>query len=247
MSAVDTPELRQPGAGAPPGLQPTTLTTLVTREMDVPLGSPTRPSWRGRLHLIALLSAVPMLVLLVVHADGARARSGAIVYAVGLTAMLTVSTIYHRWVHTVRARRMWRRADHATIFAAIAGTFTALAMVSLGIGLVITMMILIWTAAVGGAVLQLVKLPRSDRIGVILYIAIGWAGTVLIPALWIHGGPLPVALLIGGGVMYTVGAIGFGHQWPKLRPSTFSYHEVWHAFTVAAAGLHFAAVWVVAG
>ena len=43
------------------------------------------------------------------------------------------------------------------------------------------------------------------------------------------------------------GAIGFGHQWPKLRPSTFSYHEVWHAFTVAAAGLHFAAVWVVAG
>ena len=63
MSAVDTPDLRQPGAGAPPGLQPTTLTTLVTREMDVPLGSPTRPSWRGRLHLIALLSAVPMLVL----------------------------------------------------------------------------------------------------------------------------------------------------------------------------------------
>jgi len=217
-----------------------------TRIMDAPLGSPARPSWRGRLHLIALWSALPMVVLLAVHADGARARAGVIVYAVGLCSMLAVSTTYHRWVHTVRARRIWRRVDHATIFATIGGTFTALAMVSLGNGSVITMMILIWAAAAGGAVVKIVNVPRSDRIGVILYIAIGWAGLTLVPALWSHAGPVPVGLLIGGGIVYTVGALGFGRQWPTLRPSTFSYHEVWHAFTVAAAGLHFATVWVVA-
>jgi hemolysin III len=243
MNPVPTPDHHEPGGGAPPG---PTSTITAPREMDAPLGSPSRPTWRGRLHLITLWSALPMLVLLVIHADGAGARAGVIVYAVGLCAMLAVSTTYHRWVHTVRARRMWRRADHATIFAAIGGTFTALAMVSLGTGLAITMMIMIWTAAVGGAAVQFVKVPRSDRIGVILYIAIGWAGLILVPALWMHGGPLPVGLLIGGGLMYTVGAIGFGRRWPTLRPSTFSYHEVWHAFTVAAAGLHFAAVWVVA-
>ncbi len=41
---------------------------------------------------------------------------------------------------------------------------------------------------------------------------------MLVPALWIHGGPLPVALLLGGGIMYTVGAIGFGQKWPTLAP-----------------------------
>ena len=48
--------------------------------------------------------------------------------------MLAVSTTYHRWVHTIRARAAWRRADHAAIFAAIAGTFTALALTSLDTG-----------------------------------------------------------------------------------------------------------------
>jgi len=243
MSPVQSPDHAEPRAS---GARVTPPAITSTRVMDAPLGSPARPSWRGRLHLIALWSALPMVVMLAVHADGARARAGVIVYAVGLCSMLAVSTTYHRWVHTVRARRIWRRADHATIFATIGGTFTALAMVSLGTGLVVTMMILIWAAALGGAVTKIVNVPRSDRIGVILYIAIGWAGLILVPALWIHGGPLPVGLLLGGGVMYTVGALGFGRQWPKLRPSTFSYHEVWHAFTVAAAGLHFAAVWVVA-
>ncbi len=243
MSSVQPPDCDERGPGAL-GDGPQAITAA--RAMDVRLGSPARPSWRGRLHLIALWSAIPLVVLLAIRADGARARAGVIVYAVGLCSMLAVSTTYHRWVHTLRARRIWRRADHATIFATIGGTFTALAMVSLGTKLVITMMILIWTAAVGGAVVQIVNIPRSDRIGVILYIAIGWAGTVLVPALWIHGGPLPVGLLMGGGLMYTIGALGFSRQWPKLRPSTFSYHEVWHAFTVAAAALHFAAVWVVA-
>ena len=37
-----------------------------------------------------------------------------------------VSTVYHRWVHSARARERWRRADHAAIFAAIAGTFSAM-------------------------------------------------------------------------------------------------------------------------
>ncbi len=243
MSPVQTPDHTELGDAAGRVLPPA---ITGTRVMDAPLGSPARPSWRGRLHLIALWLALPMVVVLAIHAHGARARAGVIVYAVGLCSMLAVSTTYHRWVHTIRARRIWRRADHATIFATIGGTFTALAMVSLGTGFVITMMILIWSAAVAGAVTKIVNVPRSDRIGVILYIAIGWAGLILVPALWIHGGPLPVGLLLGGGVMYTVGALGFGHQWPRLRPSTFSYHEVWHAFTVAAAGLHFAAVWSVA-
>ncbi len=169
-----------------------------------------------------------------------------IVYAVGLCSMLAVSTTYHRWVHTIRARATWRRADHATIFAAIAGTFSALALTSLDTGPAIAMLILVWTAAAVGAVLKIFSFHRANRLGAAMYIAIGWAGLVLVPAVWHRGGALAVGLLVGGGVLYTVGAAGFGRQWPTLRPATFSYHEVWHAFTIAAASLHFAAIWTVA-
>jgi len=214
--------------------------------LDASLGSLSRPTWRGLLHQIALLAAIPLLVVLSVESNGARTRAAVIVYAVGLCSMLTVSTVYHRWVHTLRARAIWRRADHATIFAAIAGTFTALALGTLGTGAAITMLIAIWAAAATGAVVKLTRFHRADRIGSVMYVAMGWAGLLLVPALWHQRGALAVVLLVAGGVMYTVGAANFRRQWPTLRPTTFSYHEVWHAFTIAAIGLHLAAVWTVA-
>jgi hemolysin III len=214
--------------------------------LDAPLGSLSRPTWRGRLHLVALLAAIPLLVALAIVANGARTRAAVIVYAVGLCSMLAVSTVYHRWVHSLRARAIWRRADHAAIFAAIAGTFTALALSTLGTGAAIATLIVIWAAAAMGAVVKLTQFHRADRIGAVLYVAMGWAGLVLVPAVWHQRGALAVGLLVGGGVMYTVGAAAFRRGWPTLRPTTFSYHEVWHAFTIAAAGLHLAAVWTLA-
>lgn len=214
--------------------------------MDVPLGSATRPRWRGRLHLVGLSAAVPLTVILAVLASGARARAGVIVYAVGLCAMLAVSVTYHRWVHTIRARAGWRRADHATIYAAIGGTFTPLTLMAFGTSASVLLLIVVWGAAVAGAVIKIADWRHADRVGVFLYLGIGWAGVLLIPALWQQGRIACVVLLFVGGLSYTVGAIGFGRRWPTLGPSVFSYHEVWHAFTLVAAGTHLAAVWMIA-
>ncbi len=225
---------------------PSRKPTALPASLDAPLGSPSRPSWRGRLHLIALWSAIPLLVALAIESNGARSRAAVIVYGVGLCSMLAVSTIYHRWVHTLRARAIWRRADHATIFAAIAGTCTALALTTLSTGWAIAMMVFIWFSAAAGAAFKILNFRRANRLGVVMYIAIGWSGLALVPAVWHRGGSLAVGLLLGGGVLYTLGAAGFGRRWPTLRPARFSYHEVWHAFTIAAAGLHFAAVYTLA-
>jgi len=46
-------------------------------------------------------------------------------------------------------------------------------------------------------------------------------------------------------VLYTVGAIIFAIRRPDPAPAVFGYHEVWHAFMVAAAGCHFAMVAIV--
>lgn len=214
--------------------------------LDEPLGTVGRPSWRGRLHLIALVSVIPLLVVLAIEADGARARAAVVMYAIGLCTMLAVSTTYHRWVHTIRARAAWRRADHAAIFAAIAGTFAALALISLGTGPAIAALILVWGAALASAAVKIVCFDRAHRFGSVMYISLGWAGLAIAPAVWQRGGLLTVSLVFGGGVVYTVGALAFSRQWPRLRPATFSYHEFWHACTLVAAGLHLAAIWTVA-
>lgn len=247
MTTIHDRPVRQP---AP---TPNTTASLPNVELDrespaafdvlvAPLGTPWRPSWRGRLHLIALVLAVPLVVALAIESAGARSRAAVIVYGIGLCSMLVVSTTYHRWVHTMRARLAWRRADHATIYAMIAGTCTAISLMALDTGSTIALLIPVWAAAVAGAMSKMILFDRAHRFGGTLYIVLGWSGLLVAVPLWRHAGPLPVALLLGGGVIYTVGALGFKRRWPTLSPARFSYHEVWHVCTVAAAGLHFAAI-----
>ncbi len=214
---------------------------------DVALGTPTRPSWRGRTHLIALVLSVPLLSLLIAGSDGARERWGLVIYAIGLTAMLGASTTYHRWVHTVRWRTRWRRADHAMIFLAIAGTCTPLALAVLSTRLAVVMLSIVWAAAIVGVTIKLAGWRRADRAASAMYITNGWAGTMLIPAMASNGQWTALVLLMSGGLVYTFGALGFARQWPTLRPHVFSFHEVWHLCTLAAAAAHFIAIWSVIG
>ena len=55
---------------------------------------------------------------------------------------------------------------------------------------------------------------------------------------------LRVALpaLAVGGVLYTVGALVYALKWPQISHTWFGFHEMFHSFTVAAFGTHFAAI-----
>jgi hemolysin III len=213
--------------------------------LDVPLGSPTRPSWRGRLHLLTLALVAPLSVLVAIDARSDLIRAGVIVYAVGLCSMFFVSTTYHRWVHTIRARAAWRRADHSMIFVAIAGTCTPICLTLGPAGSAGWRLGAVWAIAAVGILTKARGGRRGNVVGNVLYIVNGWAGLAILPALWANGYVGPTVLLLAGGVVYTVGAAGFARRWPSLRPSVFGYHEVWHAATIAAAGTHLAAVWMI--
>ena len=210
---------------------------------DDPLGSDGRPSWRGRVHLIGLCAAVPALILLIIFADRGSATVGATIDAVGLCAMFAASITYHRWVHDLRSRASWRRADHAMIFAAIAGSATPIILVVMPSGRGLALLAVIWSSACVGATLKFSQWRRGDSIGTALYAVASALAALALPSLWLRGGVAPALLYIASGVLYVFGARWFARTWPRLRPAVFSYHEVWHVFTVAAAAAPFLAVW----
>ena len=86
-------------------------------------------------------------------------------------------------------------------------------------------------------IFKLLAIERFPRFGNALYIVLGWAAVAALPAL-IHR-PGMLALVAIGGVLYTGGAILFFLNRPKLSPTWFGYHEVWHAFGVIAGVLLF--------
>ena len=79
--------------------------------------------------------------------------------------------------------------------------------------------------------------PRLfDRLSIGLYLALGWIAVVaLAPLSQAVSTPILILLAIGG-VLYTIGIVF--HLWERLP----FQNAIWHAFVLAAAGIHYAAV-----
>ena len=193
---------------------------------------PMRPLLRGRLHQVAFVASLFGLVWLVDAAATPRARAVAWVYGLASALLYLTSSTYHVFARSPRARRIMQRADHSMIFVLIAGTFTPLAVLGVAGPWKWAALVAVWLAALAGVVLKVVAIDRYPRLGGALYIVIGWAGVVVFPALSDRPGTL--ALVVVGGLLYTAGAALFALNRPVLSPRVFGYHEVWHAFGVAA-------------
>jgi hemolysin III len=201
-----------------------------------------RPLLRGWLHLVCFFLAIPAGILVVALADSPRARWGALVYAFGMVALFGVSGSYHRGRWSQAARRRMQQLDHATIFVMIAGSYTPLCLVALQGWLAPAMLVAAWVGATIGVVLAFSGGRRSRIAKGTLYIALGWVSVAATPQLVRHLDATEIALIVVGGVLYTVGAIFLATRWPDPFPRVFGYHEVWHVLVVAAVVCHFVAI-----
>jgi len=200
---------------------------------------PVKPLLRGWLHLACFFLSIPAGVVLILEASAGRAQVGAVVYAVGLTALFGASAAYHRPRWSPKWRLRFKRLDHGTIFVMIAGTYTPLCLVVLGGVLGTAMLVSVWAGAIAGVVLAAVGIAERRYIGGACYIALGWVAVAATPALAQHLSVAQMALIVSGGVIYTVGVCVLGTKRPDPFPRVFGYHEIWHVMVVAAAVCHF--------
>jgi hemolysin III len=201
-----------------------------------------KPIFRGRLHQVAFFAAIPAGFVLIVRASNGASLAAAIVYAISLIALFGASALYHRgnWSPGVVPRL--RRLDHSMIFVLIAGTYTPFCLLALPSPWSWVFLGIAWSGAIAGITLKLLKIDGFKRTSGALYIALGWviifASPLMISRLT---GPV-MALVVAGGVLYTLGAIVLASNRPNPSPRWFGYHEVWHGFTVAAGACHYVAV-----
>jgi hemolysin III len=207
------------------------------------------PLLRGVLHAWAFWFALAAGAALVVLAPDARARVAAVVYGLGLCALFAGSGLYHRWRWNPRWRPLLRRIDHSTIFVFIAASYTPIALLVLDGALRVVVLAGVWAGAAAGVCFSVawITAPRVLTAGT--YLALGWFAVITIPQLADRLDAAALALLAAGGLLYTAGAIVYAAKRPNPWPATFGFHEVFHAFVVAAAAAHFAAMagWVIPG
>jgi hemolysin III len=140
-----------------------------------------KPLLRGWLHAVAFVSCLALAAVLVGVAEGASTRVLLVVYGAGITAMLGVSTIYHRLQWGVRGHALMARLDRSTIFLAIAATYTPVAAIALDGAHRALVLAIVWGGAVAGTTLiwSTPAVPRAVTVG--LYAAVGWAALAALP------------------------------------------------------------------
>lgn len=157
-------------------------------------------------------------------------------YIAALGGMVVASSAYHI-VRTGRAKEILRRIDHAMIYALIAGTYTPFAVHHMDHAEgIVSSLWTVWGVALAGVCLKLAFPRRLERLGLALYLGLGWALVVLGLPMWGAVRTLPMVLLAVGGVLYTLGTV------VHLAERIAYHNAVWHVFVLAAAACHFAAV-----
>lgn len=174
-------------------------------------------------------------LLLAGTAARAEARQGAalVVYAAGLVAMAGCSALY-AWGRGGPRHGLYRRLDQAAIFLMIGGTYTPLILTGAPDPHALPLLAAVWAIALAGVLVILAAPHRMERLSVPLYLLLGWA-VLADPGLFARL-PLPVAaLLVAGGLSYTVGVV--------FHRTRMAFQEaIWHGFVLAGAACHYAAI-----
>jgi hemolysin III len=201
-----------------------------------------KPRMRGVLHQFAAAVALGAGSVLISMAPSARSATGAALFAVSLVTLFTVSATYHRVNWSVPARAWMRRMDHASIFVLIAGTYTPIALIGLPEALGNSLLLAIWSGALLGVLQSLFWVNAPKALTAALAVGVGWTLVPYFGEARRSLGTTELALILAGGVAYTVGAVTYASKRPNPRPGVFGYHEVFHALTIVGAVLHFIAV-----
>lgn len=216
---------------------------VAAKEAAVEAIAAVKPKLRGVSHEWAFFISLVFGAALIFFAKTPKATLAVAIYAVSLSALLGTSALYHRvnWKRP-NVRQWMRRLDHSMIFFLIAGTYTPFALLAMHGALATAILVVVWVGAIAGAVVEMVWIGHPKWVSATVYLAIGWVAAAAFPELWSSLGATGALLLAGGGLLYTAGAVVYATQRPDPNPAIFGYHEVFHAFVIAAAVLHFSVI-----
>lgn len=199
-----------------------------------------REPFSGLSHLAGAALSVAGLVVLLWLARGRPWHVSAFaIYGASLIALYLASAVYHllpvgpKWVQRLLA------VDQAAIFLLIAGTYTPLCLLTLRGPWGFSLLGVVWGLAFLGITLRFAWRSAPPWLCLILYLIMGWLCLVAIVPLVQLLSPEAMGWLVAGGVVYSLGAVVFAIERPRLWPGKFGAHDLWHCMVLGGSACHF--------
>lgn len=200
-----------------------------------------KPKMRGWIHAaFAPIAFIAGIVLIALSGGGTLALACA-VFALTGVLLFGVSGMYHRGFWPAKARMLLKRLDHANIALLIAGTYTPIALTLLSGTKQAVLLWTIWGCALSVVLFRVLWTGAPRWLYTPIYMMMGLLAVFFLGDFW-QVSPAAMILIATGGAFYIVGAIFYASKWPRMSPSIFGFHELFHACTVIGFILHYIAV-----
>lgn len=187
-------------------------------------------------HIAGAVLGVVALIWCLILAESPVEIITSIIYSMTMILLYTTSSIYHGLTHTM-AKRVFQVLDHCTIYLFIAGTYTIIALCSVRLenaAMAWAIVAIQWVMAALAVTLTAIDLKRYEYFSFVCYIVMGWSVLIGIVPTFRALGAAGSALLLAGGISYTVGAI----LYVIGRKKQYA-HSVFHVFTLLGSLFHF--------
>lgn len=161
---------------------------------------------------------------------------GISIFIICLFLMFLVSTIYHSMAYDTEQKYVFRKLDHICILFAIAGSYTPIALCMIKGWESILILVIEWSMVIVGILLKAISKRSFPKLSMGIYMVMGWTAIFFLPKLLSVASPIFLALIVGGGLMYTIGALFYS------KPQHKYFHTIWHVCINIASIMHFIAI-----
>ena len=201
-----------------------------------PTYSPLEEKLNAVSHGVGVIAATVGLIFLLMRVDDTYGQFACVVYGLSMILMFLSSTLYHL-AKNPSLKDFLKVVDHSAIYFLIAGTYTPFMIVAIGGWVGLTGMIIVWSIALIGIVFKIFASQRFPKLSVITYLLMGWIAIFFFYPLYNALTTEGIALLVGGGICYTVGVLFY------LAKKIQFTHTIWHLFVVAGGVCHFFSIY----
>ncbi|HEY6960861.1 MAG TPA: hemolysin III family protein [Gaiellaceae bacterium] len=200
------------------------------------------PRFRGTSHQLAFLAAVPAAVAVGLTTHGGVPRASGTAFAAVVAAMFGVSGLFHRGSWAPHVARLLGRLDHTMIYGLIAATYAPIGLLVVHAEWRLPVLLTVWGGACAAAAIELAGAKPPAWVTAAICVALGWVAVLVMPQIVGGIGLAGTALLLAGGIAYSLGAVVYVRERPNPAPATFGYHEVFHVLVIAAVACQYATI-----
>ena len=197
----------------------------------------------GLTHLIgavlSLIAFIAMISKAIITGSSFIEYVSICLFGLGMILLYSASATYHSVIANESIIKILKRVDHSMIFVLITGSYAPYCLIALHNSTGYRLFAAVLISSIIGIIFKIAWVTCPRWLSSTIYIAIGWLAIFAIYPLFKSIAFPGVAMLIIGGLFYTVGGVIYALKKDKIKIGVFGSHEIFHLFIMLGTLSHF--------